>query len=102
TPSGAAQIGQQALNYVGQNMPASNAAGQASAAALQSAAANPGFGAAQTNAANTAAGDYLSGSPQLNRAMAENQAQAGAGAADAAARARSTLANNGMAWGTGQ
>jgi hypothetical protein len=102
TPSGAAQAGSQALNYLSGSMPQMNAAGQASAAALQGAAANPGFGAAQTAAANTAAGDYLSGSPQLNRALAENQAQAGAGAADAAAHARSTLNNNGMAWGTGQ
>lgn len=102
TPSGAAQLGASTLNYLGQNSGQMNAAGQASASALQSAAANPGFGAAQTAAANTAAGDYLSGSPQLNRALAENQATAGAGAADAAARARSTMNSNGMAWGTGQ
>jgi len=102
TPSGASQLGQQALSYLGGNMPAMNAAGQASASALQSAAANPGFGAAQTNAANTAAGDYLSGSPQLNRSLAQNEAVQGAGAADAAARARSEMAKSGMAWGTGQ
>jgi hypothetical protein len=102
TPSGAAQLGQQALSYLGGQAPAMNAAGQASAAALQSAAANPGFGAAQTNAANTAAGDYLSGSPQLNRQLAQTQAAAGASAADAAARARSTMNENGMGWGTGQ
>ena len=102
TPSGAAQAGQQALSYLGGQGPTMDAAGQASAAALQSAAANPGFGAAQTAAANTAAGDYLSGSPQLNRSMAQTQAAAGAGAADAAAREKSMLNQNGMAWGTGQ
>jgi hypothetical protein len=102
TPSGAAQAGQNALNYLGSQAPQMNAAGQASATALQSAAANPGFGAAQTNAANTAAGDYLSGSPALNRQLAQTQAAAGASAADAAARARSTMNANGMAWGTGQ
>ena len=102
TPSGAAQLGQQALNYLGGQAPAMNAAGQASAAALQGAAANPGFGAAQTNAANTAAGDYLAGSPALNRQLAQTQAAAGAGAADAAAREKAMLNQNGMAWGTGQ
>lgn len=101
-PSGAAQAGASALNYLGSQAPAMNAAGQASAAALQGAAANPGFGAAQTNAANTAAGDYLAGSPALNRQLAQTQAAAGASAADAAARARSTMNENGMAWGTGQ
>ena len=102
TPSGAPQLGQQSLNYLGSSMPQMNAAGQASATALTGAAANPGFTAAQSNAAGTAAGDYLAGSPQLNRALAQNQATAGAGAADAAARARSGMAKNGMAWGTGQ
>ena len=102
TPSGAAQAGQQALSYLGGQGPTMDAAGQASAAALQSAAANPGFGAAQTAAANTAAGDYLSGSPALNRQLAQTQAASGASAADAAARARSTMNENGMAWGTGQ
>jgi hypothetical protein len=100
--SGAPQAGAQALNYLQNNMPAMNAAGQASASALQSAAANPGFGAAQTAAAGTAAGDYLSGSPELNRALAQNQAQAGAAAGNAAAQERSLLAKNGMAFGTGQ
>lgn len=102
TPSGAAPLGSQALSYLGNSMPQMNQAGQTYATALQGAAANPGFGAAESNAAATAAGDYLSGSPQLNRALAQNNATAGAGAADAAARARSTLNNNGMAWGTGQ
>ena len=102
TPSGAAQLGQSALSYLGGQAPAMNAAGQASAAALQGAAANPGFGAAQTNAANTAAGDYLAGSPALNRQLAQTQAAAGAGAADTAAREKAMLNQNGMAWGTGQ
>jgi hypothetical protein len=99
--SGAPQLGAQALGYLGSSMPAMNAAGQNYASALTSAASNPGWGAAQTNAANTAAGDYLAGSPELNRALAENQATASAGAADAAARTRSTMNQNGMAWGTG-
>jgi len=100
SPSGAAQLGTQALNYLGGSMPAMNQAGQASAAALQRAAASPGWGAAQTNAAQTAAGDYLAGSPQLNRSLAQTQAAAGASAADAAARERSMFAKNGMGWGT--
>ena len=102
TPSGAAQAGQQALSYLSSEAPAMNAAGQASAAALQGAASNPGFAAAQSNAGATAAGNYLAGSPELNRSMAQTQAVAGAGAADAAAREKSMLNQNGMAWGTGQ
>ena len=101
-PSGAAGAGTQALNYLSSQQPQMNQAGQSTAAALQAAAANPGFAAAQSAASRTAAGDYLSGSPELNRAMAENTAAAGASAADAAARARSTMNENGMAWGTGQ
>jgi hypothetical protein len=100
--SGAPQAGAQALSYLSSEMPAMNQAGQASASALQSAAANPGFQAAQTNAGATAAGDYLSGSPQLNAALAQNQAQAGAAAGNAAAAQKSMMAKNGMAWGTGQ
>jgi hypothetical protein len=102
TPSGAAPLGAQTLSYLGSSLPQMNQAGQAYATALQGAAAAPGFGAAQTNATDTAAGDYLAGSPELNRALAQNNAVAGAGAADEAARARSTMAKNGMAWGTGQ
>lgn len=100
--SGAAPLGAQTLNYLGASMPQMNQAGQAYATALQGAAAAPGWGAAQTNATSTAAGDYLAGSPELNRALAQNNAVAGAGAADAAAREQSTMAKNGMAWGTGQ
>jgi hypothetical protein len=100
TPSGAAQLGQQTLNYLGGQQPQMNQAGQAYAGALQGAAANPGFGAAQTNATNTAAGDYLAGSPALNRQLAQTQAAAGGAAADAVARQKSMFNQNGMAWGT--
>ena len=100
--SGAPQLGAQALSYLGGNLGQMNQGAQNYASALQTAAAAPGFGAAQSNATNTAAGDYLSGSPQLNRALAQNQEVASAGAADAAARARSGMAKNGMAFGTGQ
>jgi hypothetical protein len=79
-----------------------NQAGQDYAASLKTAASNPGWGTAQTNAVENAAGNYLNGSPELNRALAQNQATASAGAADTAARARSMLASNGMGFGTAQ
>ena len=100
--SGASQLGAQDLSYLGANLGQMNQGAQNYASALQTAAAAPGFGAAQSNATNTAAGDYLAGSPQLNRSLAQNQEVASAGAADAAARARSGMAKNGMAFGTGQ
>lgn len=102
TASGAPQLGAQTLSYLGASMPQMNQAGQSYASALQGAATNPGWASAQTNAAQTAAGDYLNGSPELNRALAQNQAAAGAGAANAAAQQKSLMAKNGMSWGTGQ
>lgn len=102
TASGAPQLGAQTLSYLGALMPQMNQAGQGYASALQGAAANPGWASAQSNAASTAAGNYLNGSPELNRALAQNQAAAGAGAANAAAQQKSLLAKNGMTWGTGQ
>lgn len=102
TASGAAPLGQSALSYLGSVMPQMNQGAQDYASALKTSAANPGFAAAAGNATNTAAGDYLAGSPELNRALAQNQATESAGAADAAAREKSMLAKNGMAFGTTQ
>lgn len=98
--TGAPQLASQLFSYLGSSMPQMQQAGQNYATALGTAASAPGWGAAQSNATGTAAGDYLAGSPELNQALARNQATAGAAAQNEVARQQSEMAKNGMAWGT--
>lgn len=100
SPTGAPQYREQLFNYLGQMQPSLNAAGQATASGLQSAAANPGWGQAATLANNTMAGDYLAGSPQLDSAMQANTRQQMASAADTNARLKSQMGLNGMGFST--
>lgn len=98
--TGAPQLATQLFSYLGGSMPQMQQAGLNYAGALQGAAVAPGWQAAQNNATQTAAGNYLAGSPELNAALARNQATAGAAAADEVAREKATLSKNGMAFGT--
>lgn len=99
--TGAIPLRSNIFNYLGANQSQLTNAGQTSASALQSAAANPGFGAAQENASKTAAGDYLAGSPQLNSALAHQQSQTLSDAANQDARIKSQYAKNGLQFSTG-
>lgn len=99
--TGAPQMRSQIFNYLGSVAPQLQKSGQAVASQLGSDAANPYFNTAQKNAESTIAGDYLNGSPELDRAMATQRAQTMASAADNAARIKSTDAKNGMAFSTG-
>jgi hypothetical protein len=98
--AGAAALRSQLFNYLGGSMGQANQAGQQYAQGLQTAAANPGWQTAQTNAQNNAAGDYLNGSPQLDQAMAYNRAAAQSSAADQQARIKDQYAKNGMQFST--
>ena len=97
---GAAGLRDQLFNYMGGSMGQSNAGAQTYAQGLQSAAANPGWQTAANNANANAAGDYLNGSPELDRAMAYNRAAAQSSAADQSARIKDQYAKNGMGFST--
>ncbi len=81
-------------------MPTMTQAGERLASGLEGAASNPGWSAASGLAQKNIAGDYLNGSPALDRAMAWNRAQTMADAADATARIKSAYGKNGMAFST--
>jgi hypothetical protein len=86
------------LNYTqGTLNPQLQQSGQQTAAGLESAASNPFWTQAQGNAAATAGGAQLNGSPELNKALTSNTEQALAGAANENARNTSTMEKNGMA-----
>lgn len=67
---------------------------------LQSAAANPGWAAAQKSASDTASGAYLGGSPQLQGQLNANYNRALSASADQDARIRSQFARSGMGFST--
>jgi hypothetical protein len=88
--------------YLGNYMPQMAQAGETYAAGLNKAAANPGWTGAASNANANIAGQYLNGSPQVDRAAAANTAAAEGDAANQTAREKSEYARNGMNFGTGQ
>ena len=99
--SGAPQMRSQLFSYLQGYQPQMNQAGSDYASALKYAAANPGWGAAADQANKNISGQYLSGSPELDKAMATNRSMALAGAADQNARTRGMFARNGMGFSTG-
>jgi hypothetical protein len=99
--TGAPQLRSQLFNYLSGWLPQLAGAGQGAANAMTSAAALPGWGIAANNATRTAAGDYLNGSPVLDRALAYQRASALQGVADQNARIRSQFAKNGQSFSTG-
>lgn len=99
--TGAPQMRDQLFGYLRSNQGAMNQAGQDFAGELKSAATDPGFRSAGNLARREIAGDYLGGSPELNRAMAYNRAASISSAADQDARIRSNYGRNGMAFSTG-
>lgn len=99
--TGAPELRNQLFNYLGGYLPSSTQAGQTYASALQSQANNPIWGQVASNASKNAAGDYLAGSPVLDRALAQQAGQARAAAAGSDARIRSQYAKNGMSFSTG-
>jgi hypothetical protein len=99
--TGAPELRSQIFDYLQGYMPQMNQAGATYANALQKAAGDTGWQSAQDVARRTAAGDYLNGSPALDRATAWNRAQTEADAANQNARIRSNYAQNGMGFSTG-
>jgi hypothetical protein len=89
------------FGYLRSNQGAMNQAGQDFAGALKTAANDAGFGSAGNLARGEIAGNYLNGSPALDRAMAYNRAASISSAADQDARIRSNYGRNGMAFSTG-
>ena len=98
--SGAPQIRGNLFNYMGGLAPQMNQSAQQLASGLTSAAGSSFYPSAQRFAENTMAGNYLAGSPQLDKAMAANQSQAMAGAADENARIKSDMGKSGMGMST--
>lgn len=101
-PSGtpANTSGNNIFNYLSGDTGQSQNAAQNYASALGAAASNPGWGTVQQNAVNTAAGDYLQGSPALNEQMAQNEAMTMGQAAGQNARTRANYQQNGMGFST--
>jgi hypothetical protein len=74
--------------------------GKETEAAARTGARDPGWGDARTLAGSTIRGDYLNGSPQLNKAVGQMRSAAGREAGDAAANIRDQFSRNGMSFGT--
>lgn len=98
--TGAPQMRSQIFNYLGSIAPTLQQSGAKVASQLGTDAQNPYFNTAASNAEKTIAGNYLNGSPELDRAMATSRAASLASAADQGARLRSLDAKNGMSFST--
>jgi hypothetical protein len=90
----------QIYNSLNANQGNINAGTQAYAGGLQQAAANPGWATAASEAAKTAGGSYLGGSPQLQGQLDANYNRALSASADQDARIRSQFARSGMSFST--
>lgn len=99
--TGAPQIRSDLFDYLRGYMPDMAQAGQQAADYSRAAGTAPGWGAVQDNASRAAAGDYLHGSPELDRSMAYNRATALGEAQDQNARTRADYARNGLNYSTG-
>lgn len=99
-PSGAPQMRSNIYNELADVQPVTSAASHALAGKLVDASNDPSWAGAQENARATIRGDYLSGSPQLDAAMASNRRQQLDASADQNARQQSTFAKNGMSFST--
>lgn len=98
--SGAPQLRTGIFNAMQGYQPALSAASDAAASRLTSGVNAPAWGEAQGLATRNLSGAYLNGSPQLDRAMAENRAATMGAAADATARLKSQYGRAGMGWST--
>ena len=98
SPTGAPQMRSQLYSYLGGYLPQMTGAAQDYAGALSKAAANPGFEQASSLAGQELNGNYLNGSPALNRALALQKAGAMGDAAGETARVKSGFNQNGMAF----
>jgi hypothetical protein len=88
------------FNYLSQNAPGiQENAGRTADFATQ-AAQNPGYGAASDLALRTLHGDFLNGSPQLDKMVGSVRASNAAEGANAASRIRSQYESNGLPWST--
>lgn len=85
------------LNKIGDSARNGN---MASIRAAKQFAHDPGFKYAADNARQSAHGDFLNGTPQLNAMIAKTRAASSAEGANAAANMRSQLARNGMSFST--
>lgn len=100
--SGAPQIRQGLFNAMQGFSPQMAQSAQDLATRLRASAASPAWQQAQDLAQRTMAGTYLSGSPELNRALAVQTGQAMAANADALARTKAQFTRAGQAFSTGQ
>lgn len=98
--SGAPQLRTGLFNAMSGYSPQLNAAGGAAANTLASGMASPAWAEAQGLATRNLSGANLNGSPQLDKAMAENRAATLGAAADQNARTQSQFSKAGMGWST--
>jgi hypothetical protein len=89
------------FSYMQSLQPQMRNSAQTTAGGLSSAAADPFWGQAKNYASNELGGNYLAGSPQLDRSIAANTSQQMASAADASSRLKSGFGKNGMGFSTG-
>lgn len=99
--TGAPQMRSTLFNYLGGYIPGMAQAGQNYASALGKAASDAGWNQAAGVARGNLAGQYLNGSPQVDRAIAANRNAQMADAANEGARIRSQYNQNGMGFSTG-
>jgi len=99
--SGAPQMRDSLFDYMKGMNPQLQSAAQSVASGANAGVNDPAYKTAQSNARQTIAGNYLEGSPQLNRAIAADTSRTIAGAADADARIKSEMAKSGMGFSTG-
>lgn len=99
--TGAVPLRENIFSQVKANQPTVDASTGKLVSSLNTAAEDPGWAAAQDNARKTISGDYLSGSPQLDAAMAATRRSQMNAAADSSARNQANFARGGMSFSTG-
>lgn len=98
--SGAPQLRTGLFNAMQGYAPQLNGAAGQAANSLSAGMASPAWRESEQLATRNLAGANLHGSPELDRAMAENRAATMGAAADQTARTQSQFAKNGMGWST--
>lgn len=98
--SGAPQLRNGIFNAMSGYTPQLNAAAGQAANTLSAGMSNPAWQEGQNLATRNLSGAYLNGSPQLDKAMAENRSATMAASADQNARTQSQFAKAGMGWST--
>jgi hypothetical protein len=100
SPTGAPQMRESIFNELTARQPGLMDSAANTSAAFRTAANTPGFRDATKLATDTIRGDYLDGSPQLDKALTSMRTASAAEGANAASRMRSQYQSNGLPWST--